>query len=138
MDKLNQLLQALPGYGILTTEMKQGALDLSLIPDPDGVWPGQPGYVTTYDPYYAALLLVGILQAQPVVTSAGSEGTSVTATPPDWKALVSSWMSLSVVAQATGNGILNRVAIPEGPHVRHTNMHDGGDSYNGDIDTDLG
>lgn len=137
LDDLNVLLQSLPGYALLTTDMKLAALAGALIPDPSGVWPGEAGYVTTHDVYFAALSLLGFLQAQPVVRSTSSEGTSVSVDAPDWGALARYYRSQSRIVWSTGNTVLGRVDIPEGPHVYRTDMSGRGDSY-GDVDTDLG
>ncbi|UVK59227.1 hypothetical protein SEA_QUARTZ_8 [Microbacterium phage Quartz] len=137
MDELNALLSPLPGYGLLTEQMKQRALAGALVPDSFGIWPGQPGYETTYDPYFAALGLLGYLMAQPVLRQTSSEGTSVAVDAPDWGALSTYFRSMSPICAATGNGVLNRVAIPDVPHVYRTNMNHGGERY-GDIDTDMG
>jgi hypothetical protein len=63
MDELNALLANLPGYASLTETQKQNALDGARIPDSFGIWPGEAGYEVTYDVYYAALTLLGFLQA---------------------------------------------------------------------------
>lgn len=137
MDELNALLSPLPGYKLLTEQMKQRALDGALVPDSFGIWPGQPGYETTYDPYFAALSLLGYLMAQPVLRQTSSEGTSVAVDAPDWSALSTYFRSMSPICAATGNGVLQRVAIPDVPHVYKRNMNYGGEQY-GDVDTDLG
>ena len=137
MDQLNQLLQGLPGADLVTTDMKSVALAGALVPDSAGRWPGTPDYVTTHDVYYAALSLLPWLQAQPVVTSAGSEGTSVSVTAPDWHALTTFYRSHSRIVAASGNGVLGVLPIPDGPHVRKTDMAGGG-KYYGDVNTDLG
>lgn len=137
IDELNALLWNLPGYALITPEMKDRALAASLVPDVNGVWPGQPLYLETYDPYWAALSLLGFLQAQPVVRQSSSEGTSVAVDAPNWGSLTAYYKSMSQVAQATGNGILTKVLIPEGRHVRRTDMS-GRWGYNDDVDTDLG
>lgn len=138
MDELNALLINLPGYGLLTTEMKQRALDTALIPDVNKVWPGQPDYIVTYDVYWAAVGLIGFLQAQPVVRQTSSEGTSVAVDAPSWGGLVSYYKSMSVIALATQAGpILTEVAIPGEPHVIHTDMS-GRWSEDDNVDTDLG
>jgi len=137
MDDLNALLFNLPGYGLLTPDMKQKALDGALVPDVNGVWPGQAGYINTYDEYWAATSLIGFLQAQPVVRQTSSEGTSVAVDAPNWSGLVAYYQSMSRIAQATGNGLLNVLPIPDGPHVYHTDMSGRwGDDDN--VDTDLG
>ena len=138
MDDLNALLSNLPGYALLTEGMKQAALDGALIPDPDEVWPGStdPLYVATYDVYFAALNLLGFLMAQPVVRSTSSEGTSVTVDAPGWSALANYYRSMSSIVQATGSNLLTKVLIPDGPHVRHTNMSEAVNGYD-NVDTDL-
>lgn len=135
-DDLNALLISLPGYGLLTDSMKQAALDSALIPDSSGVWPGQLGYVTTYDVYWAAFSLLGFLEAQPVVRQSSSEGTSVAVDAPSWTTLAAYYKSMSPVAQASGNGVLTEVSIPM-HHVHRTDMSGRWDQ-NDDVDTDLG
>jgi len=137
MDELNSLLINLPNYGLLTPEMKQRALDGALIPDSAGVWPGRPNYVPTYDVYYAAIGLVGFLQAQPVVRQSSSEGTSVAVDAPNWAGLVSWYSSMSPIMGAQPSSFLVAVPIPDGPHVVPTDMSGRYDDY-GDVDTDLG
>ncbi|WNO28256.1 hypothetical protein SEA_GAREY24_9 [Microbacterium phage Garey24] len=136
MDELNALLQNLPGYALLTETQKQAALTGARVPDSFGLWPGEDGYEVTYDVYYAALNLLGFLMAQPVVRQTSSEGTSIAVDAPDWRALAAYYRSQSVICSATGNGVLQRVAIPDVPHVRHANMEGAGHGY-GDVDTDL-
>lgn len=136
MDDLNALLISLPGYGLLTPNMKQNALNGALLPDAAGVWPGQPNYVNTYDVYYAAMSLIGFLQAQPVVRQASSEGTSTAVDAPQWGGLLAWYRSMSPICQAAGVGVLNSVPVPQGPHVRRTDMSGRWDGY-GDVDTDL-
>lgn len=136
MDELSALLENLPGYSSITMAMKQAALDGARIPDSFGVWPGEEGYETTHDVYFAALNLIGFLQAQPFIKSSSSEGTSVSVEKPDWSALADYYRAMSPICELQGNGVLTRVAIPEGPHVRHTDMSGRGSHY-GDVDTDL-
>ena len=137
IDDLNALLISLPGYGLLNQSMKDAALATALVPDPAGVWPGQPDYVLTYDVYWAALGLINFLQAQPVVRQSSSEGTSVAVDAPNWGGLAAYYRSMSMVAQATGQGVLGVIPIPGGSHVYRTDMRRGGDGYD-DVDTDLG
>lgn len=137
MDDLNALLVNLPGYGLLTPNMKQSALNGALIPDEDGVWPGQPDYVETYDVYFAAVSLIGFLQAQPVVRQSSSEGTSVAVDAPNWYGLLTWYRSMSPICTGMGNDVLQIVPIPDGPHVRRTDMSGRSDGY-GDVDTDIG
>ncbi|AVJ49757.1 hypothetical protein PBI_LUCKY3_9 [Microbacterium phage Lucky3] len=137
MEDLEALLQNLPGYSLITVSMKQAALDGALVPDSFLIWPGEEGYEVTYDVYFAALSLLGFLQAQPVIRQSSSEGTSVAVDAPNWGALTSYYRSQSRIVQASGNTVLTRVAIPEGPHVRKTDMSGRGTHY-GDVDTDLG
>ncbi|AUX82845.1 hypothetical protein PBI_BALSA_9 [Microbacterium phage Balsa] len=136
MDELNALLQNLPGFTLLTETQKQAALTGAQVPDSFGIWPGEEGYEVTYDVYFAALTLLGFLMAQPVVRQTSSEGTSIAVDAPDWRALAAYYRSQSVICNATGNGILQRVTIPDVPHVRHTDMRGDQHGY-GDVDTDL-
>ena len=135
LDDLNDLISSLPGYSSITTGMKNTALAGSVLPDSNGVWPGEDGYVTTYDIYFAAYSLVGFLKARPIVTSSSSEGTSVTVQAPDWDSLLVYYRSMSPILSATG-GVLTPVPIPDWPHVSKVSMRgDGG--YGSGIDTDL-
>lgn len=137
LEDLNGLLSPLPGYDILTDQMKQRALDTALIPDGAGVWPGHEGYQTTYDIYWAAISLTGYMQAQPFVKQAASEGTSATVDRPDWAGILNYFRSQSIIASATQAGpLLKRVPIPEGPYLIPTDMSGRWDDY-GDVDTDL-
>lgn len=136
IDDLNDLLAGLPNASLITVGMKNAALAGALIPDAAGVWPGQPDYVPTYDVYFAALTLMGFLQAQPVVRQSSSEGTSVAVDAPNWAALSTYYRGLSPIVQATGNGVLQRVLIPDVPHVHPVNMRM--EAYGNDnVDTDL-
>lgn len=134
--KLNELLSTLPGYALLTDTMKTAAMSGALIPDSEGRWPGQEEYEPTYDIYFAALKLLPFLQAQPVVTSASSEGTSVSVKPTDWTAIITFYRGSSTIIQATGNDVLRAVPIPDPPHARKVSMQDRG-GYYGDVDTDI-
>ena len=137
-DDLTALLANLPGAALLTAQMKLDALAGSLIPDSLGVWPGQPTYVPTYDAYYAAISLIGFLQAQPVIRQSSSEGTSVSVDAPNWSGLVSWYRSLSPIAQLTNQTVLGVITIPDVPHVIHTDMRGRSGDSNDNVDTDLG
>jgi hypothetical protein len=137
LDDLTALLVSLPNATLLTDQMKLDALAGSLIPDTAQVWPGNSGYVTTYDTYFAAISLIGFLRAQPVVRQSSSEGTSVSVDAPNWAGLISWYRAMSPISQATGSGVLNKVQIPDGPHVYHKNMSFGGGGRYDDVDTDL-
>lgn len=139
IDDLSALLVNLPNYSLLTEQMKLDALAGALVPDPDDVWPGStdPAYVNTYDIYFAAISLIGFLRAQPVIRQSSSEGTSVAVDAPDWTGLVAWYRSMSLICGATGSGVLNKVLIPDGPHVYHANMRSTGVDGNDNVDTDL-
>jgi hypothetical protein len=136
MSDLDELLSPLPGFELLTPAMKQRALDGSLIPDSFNVWPGQSGYESTYDVYFAALNLISFLRAQKVVRQVSSEGTSVAVDAPDWSSLVIYYRSMSSIVSATGNTILQVVPIPDSSHVKRVNMRSGGAAHV-DVDTDV-
>lgn len=136
IDELDSLINTLPGYATLTPEMKQRALDGARVPDQAGVWPGKPDYIPTYDVYYAALNLLGYLQAQPVVRQTSSEGTSLAVDAPDWSGLRSWLRWMSSICGGAGHNVLKVVDIPDTPHVVPTDMS-GRDQYYGDVDTDL-
>ena len=135
MDDLNALLSPLPGYAVLTDPMKQNALNMALIPDINGVWPGGEGYIATYDVYWAATSLTGYMMAQPFVRAASSEGTSTTVDAPQWSSIIAFFQSQSVISSVVST-ILVEVPIPGLPHVVHTDMSGRGSDY-GDVDTDL-
>jgi hypothetical protein len=137
LTDLEGLLSSLPGYALLTTTMKQQALDQSVVPDGLGVWPGQPGYQPTYDIYWAALKLLGFLQAQPVVRQTSSEGTSVAVDAPNWAGLISYYQSMSTIHAVAGQALMTLVEIPDPPHVIHTDMSYGGGEPYDNVDTDL-
>jgi hypothetical protein len=137
VDDLTDLLAKLPGASLITPKMKQDALSGALVPDGLGVWPGQPGYMATYDVYWAAIGLVGFLAAQPVVKQSASEGTSITVEVPNWGGLTAWFSSMSRIAGAASTPLLQAVPIPEGRHVHRTDMSGRGDDY-GNVDTDLG
>jgi hypothetical protein len=137
IDDLIKLLEPLPGYDVLSTHMLANALAQSMIPDGAGVWPGQPNYQDTYDIFWAALSLVGYLQAQPYIRQSSSEGTSVAVDAPNWTALTTYFKSQSKIAQATQSGpLLTAVPIPEINLIVRTDMSGVGDQY-GDVDTDV-
>lgn len=137
LEDLTALVANLPGASLLTDKMKTDALAGALIPDSSGVWPGQPDYVTTNDIYFAAIGLIGFLAAQPVVRQSSSEGTSVAVDAPSWDGLLAYYRSMSPICQASGASALGVIHIPDGPHVRRTDMSGRYDDY-GDVDTDLG
>ncbi len=137
VDDLNALLAPLPGYAVLSPTMKQNALNMSLVPDAAGVWPGNPGYVTTYDIYWAAGSLLGYMMAQPFVKQVASEGTSTTVEAPNWSSIAAFFRSQSTIAQASAaTPILTEIPIPGLPHVVRTDMSGRWDGY-GDVDTDV-
>lgn len=136
LTELGALLSSLPGYSLLTDDMKNRALEGALIPDADLVWPGEPDYVATYDVYFAAVNLLGFLMAQPVVRQTSSEGTSVAVDAPNWSGLAVWYRSMSPILQATSQDVLQSIVIPHTPHVFRTDMsgrYDGNDN----VDTDL-
>lgn len=137
LDDLTVLVASLPNASLLTDTMKQAALNLSLVPDALNVWPGQPGYAATYDIYWAAIHLIGFLQAQPVVRQSSSEGTSVSVDAPSWGGLITWYRSMSPIAGAASTDVLRVIPIPGGPHVYHTDMTGRDHGYD-NVDTDLG
>jgi len=136
IDDLSALLVSLPNYSLLNDLMKNNALAGALIPDVNSVWPGETDYVPTYDIYFAAISLIGFLQAQPVVRQSSSEGTSVAVDAPNWSGLLAWYRSMSPICRATGGSLLSVLTIPGGPHVVRTDMREAGDDYD-NVDTDL-
>lgn len=139
--ELDGIMSNLPGYDTVTQTMKNAALSQSLVPDYAGVWPGQLNYSPTYDVYWAAISLVGFLQAQPVLRQHSSEGTSFAMDAPSWGSLVAFYKSMSRIAGATEAPVIGTVAIPFTPHVKHVDMSgrtaSGERTPYGDIDTDV-
>lgn len=135
MEELEQLLKSLPGYDLVTEGMKHKALQGARIPDADGNMPGDRKYVPTYDAYFAAYGLVGFMQAQPAVTTASSEGTSVTTTGYNWDGLRQWLRANSAICQSTDADVFTVIPIPNTHPVTRTNMHGGG-PYD-DHDTDV-
>lgn len=136
-DDLKALVVSLPGADNITDNMIEKALAGSLMPDANGVWPGQEGYIETQDIYWAAVSLVAFLSALPVIRSASSEGTAMSQDAPSWGGLTAYYKSMSPIAQATSSTVLGSIPIPATPHVYRTNMNERGSQY-GDVDTDLG
>lgn len=124
LEDLTALVANLPNSSLLNDTMKNRALAGALMPDVNKVWPGNDAYINTYDIYYAAISLIGFLQAQPVVRQSSSEGTSVAVDAPQWDGLITWYKSMSPIFQATGISVLGFIEIPDGDHVHRTNMHD--------------
>ena len=86
----------------------QAILDASLIPDPEGLWPGQPGYVTTYDLYWAAAEALTLRAARAAssetVTKVASEGSSFDVQAPNWVALTHHYRMRSQIGAQIGYG----------------------------------
>ena len=136
MGELEALLAGVPGYSSLTVAMKTAALQGARIPDSEGRYPGEEDYVDTYDVYFAALNLLGYLQAQPFISQVSSEGTSTTVQPPDWSALTRYYQSQSPIMRLQGD-TLQVVQLPYDDYIRRTDMS-GRSGRFGDVDTDLG
>lgn len=139
---LTELMTNLPNATLISDGQRLAALNVSLIPDELGVWPGQPGYQPSYDIFWAAISLVGFLQAQPSIKHTASEGTQVVLDPPNWGSLVAYYRSMSPIAQKVSRTVLRPVVVPGESHVRKLDMH-GHDYYdwrtsNGDVNTDVG
>ena len=137
MDELDIILGQVQGYDAVPNELKAHALEGSLIPDKNGVWPSKAGYIPTYDHYYAAMNLVSYLRAQPQVTSTGSEGTNVTVSPTNWDSLLIWLKSKSAIVLVSGDSVITPVSITLGPHVVKRNMQGSG-VYRGETDNTLG
>lgn len=134
MEELNTILASLSGGANTPDSIKYQALQRSLVPDDEGRLPGSAGYVDTYDVYFAAYLLVDFLSAQPNVTSAGSEGTSISTTAPDWDAARRMFSSMSLIMGMQPH--LGFILYDNPPIIVPTDMT--GRGVYGDINTDLG
>ena len=92
----------------LTDEDLQAALDASQIPDAADVWPGQPGYITTYDLYWAAAEALTLRAARAAssetVTKVASEGSSFDVQAPNWGALAHHYRMRSQIGAQIGYG----------------------------------
>lgn len=117
------------------TALEQEFRQQSLIPDSDGRMPGTPEYAETVDVYYNALLYAEYFAGLPAITSATSEGTSLSVTPPDWDRLIRFLKSKSPIVGASNQ--LWTVVPVDNRHIHRTWMNDRGDPY-GDVDTDIG
>lgn len=137
LEDITALVANLPGAALISSKQYGDALAGALMPDAAGVWPGNPGYVETHDIYFAAIALIGFLQAQPVVRQSSSEGTSVAVDAPNWAGLLAYYRGASPICGAMGTGVLVPVRIPDGPHVYHTDMTGFGGDDSGNIDTDV-
>ena len=133
LTPLDILLAVMPKSSILSVELKTQTVMRALIPDSTGKRPGTDGYVTTVDWAYAAWMLVGVVEAQSTVTSAGSESTTVSASPPNWDALRAYYVSISPLLQAQMGDHITPIFISRPHYTRRTRMED----YD-DIDTDIG
>lgn len=110
---LDSLLGSYPGYDRISAQMKAEALTRSATPDNTGTPPGAEGWQPTYDNAYAALLLVPALQAQPQATTVTSEGTTVSTTVADWKALYTFLTSMSPICRQQSQGVFTVYHIPQ-------------------------
>ena len=96
----------------LSNEDLQAALNASVVPDLNGVWPGQPGYTATYDLHWAAAEALTLRAARAAMSSSEtltkvqSEGTSfeVQSSRPDWLALARHWRASSLIGREIGYG----------------------------------
>lgn len=111
LEQLKSRVDAAASPALSDTDL-QNALDASLIPDDAGVWPGRPGYVTTYDLDWAAAEACTIrafrvaAQTTETVTRISSEGSAFEAKTvrPDWSGLARRWRIRSKIGQAIGYG----------------------------------
>ena len=108
----------------------------SLIPDGDGNLPFSPEYEKTMDPWYLSLLYVEWLCGSPQITSASSEGASLSVTQADWDSLKRFLRSRSVICQSSESAVLTEISI-DNTHVDRVPMRDRSHLY-GDVDTDIG
>lgn len=127
MPTLDDVLALIPGGDVVSQAVKESALAKSLIPDSNGHLPGEQGYATTYDAFYAALTLLGVVRAQPAVTTASSESTSISATTPDWPSLEAWLRSQSVVCRS--QDVLTSIPITYDGYITRAYM--GGEPYRG-------
>lgn len=110
---LDSLLGAYPGYDRISAQMKAEALARAVIPDSTGAPPDAEGWQPTYDYAYAAMLLIPALQAQPQATTVASEGTTVSTSTPDWKALRAFLASMSPICRRQSQGVFTVWHIPQ-------------------------
>ena len=94
----------------------------SLMPDPAGRLPGRDGYQRTIDHYQAAARFAfDQACAQAVrdrITTVSSEGTTVTADPPDWRSAAAAWWAMSYAARAAGaSARVASIPLPPRPGV---------------------
>lgn len=109
---LDDLLGAYPGYDKISAQTKASALNLAVTPDSGGRLPGAEGYQPTYDYAYAAILMLPALQAQAQATTVASEGTTVSTTVTDWRALRAFLASMSPICKSQSQGVFQVAYIP--------------------------
>ena len=127
MPTLDDVLALIPGGDVVSQAMRESALAKSLIPDSSGHLPGERGYTPTHDVFYAALTLLGVVRAQPAVTTASSESTSISATTPNWPSLEGWLCSQSVICR--NQDALTVIPITYDDYITRAYM--GGESYRG-------
>ena len=127
MPTLHDVLALIPGGDVVSQAMRESALAKSLIPDSSGHLPGERGYTPTHDVFYAALTLLGVVRAQPAVTTASSESTSISATTPNWPFLEGWLCSQSVICR--NQDALTVIPITYDDYITRAYM--GGESYRG-------
>lgn len=127
MPTLDDVLALIPGGDVVSQAMRESALAKSLIPDSSGHLPGERGYTPTHDVFYAALTLLGVVRAQPAVTTASSESTSISATTPNWPSLEGWLRSQSVICR--NQDALTVIPITYDDYITRAYM--GGESYRG-------
>lgn len=78
----------------------------SLMPDQAGRLPGRDGYERAVDHYQAAARWAfdqaAAQAARDRIATVTSEGTTVTADPPDWRSAAAAWWAMSYAARAAG------------------------------------
>lgn len=127
MPTLDDVLALIHGGDVVSQAMRESALAKSLIPDSSGHLPGERGYTPTHDVFYAALTLLGVVRAQPAVTTASSESTSISSTPPDWTSLEGWLRSQSVICR--NQDALTVIPITYDDYITKVYME--GESYRG-------
>lgn len=127
MPTLDDVLALIPGGDVVSQAMRESALAKSLIPDSSGHLPGEQGYTPTHDAFYAALTLLGVVRAQPAVTTASSESTSISTTTPDWPSLEAWLRSQSVICRSQDT--LTTIPITYADYTTKVYME--GESYRG-------
>lgn len=89
-------------------------IDGAAMPDASGVIPGEPGWVQTFDEWWAAAdaALMAASLAGDTLTSVTSEGSTFQVQGRDWQAVATAWRSRSTIGRLTGPHVIDVPGYP--------------------------